>query len=104
MNRIAPGDFDSNDYETKRSSEVQEIMKQYEIVIDIHGTKSNIGSFIILPKVNLSNLMMASLFESENIVFWQSEVRKEVGPVTQFCPIGMEIETGPMNEIMIEKL
>lgn len=104
MNRTAPGDVSSHDYELKRWADVHEIMKKYQIVIDIHGTDSDTGSFILLPKVTPAHLFLSALFWSENIVSWQSGIHKETWPIVAFHPLGLEIETWPMNDNMIREL
>lgn len=104
MNRTAPWDRNSDDYELRRGAEIQAIIGQYEIVIDIHGTRSDTGSFILLPRASVGHVLTASLFASNNIVLWQSGVGKTTWPIVQFHPLGLEIETGPMGEKMIEEL
>ena len=104
MNRTAPGDASSEDYELKRWAEVNEVMKKYQIVIDIHGTDSDTGSFILLPKATAKHLIISSFFLSENIVLWQSGLLRNSWPVVAFHPLWVEIETGPMNWEMDKQL
>ncbi len=104
MNRTAPWDSNSEMYELQRWSQVQKIMSEYTIVIDIHGTLSDTGSFILLPRATVWHIFLASLFQSKNIVFWQSWVWKPEWPIVGFHPLGLEIETWPMNDITIQEL
>lgn len=103
MNRTAPWDIHSDSYELRRGAEVQEIMRWYTIVIDIHGTDSDTGSFVLLPRATPEHIL-GSMFQSENIVLWQSAVRKPLGPIVAFHPLWLEIETWPMNDTMMPEL
>ena len=58
LNRIFPGNVNGN-YEEKRAKEITKIAKNYDFVIDLHGTISNTGIFIIIPKFTLANLLLA---------------------------------------------
>ena len=98
MNRSAPGDKNSKVYEERRVAEIMDLSKQYDFVIDIHGTESNCGITSLIPYPTLVNLMIASLLHIQKSVIWYAKQSIEKGPVVQFtsCP-GIEIECGPKN-------
>jgi len=48
LNRSGPGNYKSKYYEERRAKKLITLAKKYEIVIDVHGTVSNTGCFIIL--------------------------------------------------------
>jgi len=95
LNRSGPGNLSSKKYEVRRAFELINIAKKYDYVIDIHGTLSNTGVFIILPDPNWENIELAKKFDIKNIVLWPS--LKPTGPLTQFIPNSLEIECGPKN-------
>lgn len=104
MNRTAPGDASSCDYELRRWAYIQQVIQKYSIVIDVHGTDSDTGSFILLPKATPAHVWLSVLFWSKNIVLWQSGIHKDTWPIVAFHPLGLEIETWPMNNLMIQQL
>jgi succinylglutamate desuccinylase len=57
MNRNAPGDIQSNDYELKRCAEIIEKAKTYDLVIDLHATHSHCGSFVIITLGSKENIL-----------------------------------------------
>lgn len=97
MNRIAPGNLDSNNYEEHRVAEVLEMCKKYNYVVDLHGTVSNSGIFIILTKLSFDDLLLALQFNIPNIVVWLPSKPRPTGPIVQFHEPAIEIECGPKN-------
>lgn len=103
LNRNAPGDIKSAVYEEKRAAELVELSKNYDFVIDIHGSVSNCGIIMIITYPTLQNLALASYFDVERQVVWYAKSSLTQGPVTQFvhCP-AVEIECGPQKNSTIQ--
>ncbi len=97
MNRNAPGTLDSAHYEVRRAYELVGQFKNYNYVIDIHGSVSNCGIFIILTKLSFDDLLLALQLDIPNIVIWLPSQKKEVGPLVQFAEPAIEIECGPKD-------
>lgn len=94
MNRCAPGKKDSLLYEERRAYGNVRFGSQFQTVIDIHGSVSNCGLFLILSDANWQNIELAKKFDVERVVLWPSLLPN--GPLTQFIPNSLEIECGPM--------
>jgi succinylglutamate desuccinylase len=105
LNRAAPGNAKSDLYEEKRAAEIIELSKQYDIVIDIHGTKSDFGIVKIIPYPSYQNLVLAGLFQEKRNVIWYSKESKKRGPLVQFmsCP-AIELECGDKRAPKTQKL
>lgn len=99
QNRIAPGDSASNLYEERRVAELLIQAKEYDYIFDIHGTNSNSGSFIIIPKPTREKMILASQIPIKNIVIWESVTGRTTGPITDYVPYGLGIEFGPQKSI-----
>lgn len=96
LNRSGPGNSKSKYYEERRAKKLITLAKKYETVIDLHGTVSNTGCFIILSDPNWQNIELAKKLYVENIVLWPSLM--PTGALTQFIPNSLEIECGPKND------
>lgn len=98
LNRIAPGDAESEIYELKRAAELVKLSKDFSYVIDIHGTNANSGIFILVTNPTIENLLLAASLPIKNVVIWASKNSLKQGPITQFlhCP-AVEIECGPKD-------
>lgn len=103
LNRNAPGNIHSPVYEEKRAAELVELSKNYDFIIDVHGSISNCGILSIITHSTLQNLVLASCLEVEKNVIWYSKSSLVKGPVTQFthCP-AIEIECGPRGDSDIQ--
>lgn len=97
MNRSAPGDIESTDYEYRRIAEVLNACKNYKYTIDIHGTVAETGIFTIITRASVQNINFALSLPLKKIVIWESTVKKRTGPLTRFVPCGIEIECGSMD-------
>jgi len=97
MNRNAPGNINSELYEEKRAAELVRQFKNYNYVVDIHGSVANSGLFIILTKLVFDDLLLALQFDIPNIVIWLPKEQKATGPLVQFANPGIEIECGPKD-------
>lgn len=97
LNRSAPGNQNSSIYEEKRAEEIINISKNYECVIDIHGTTADSGVFTIVTNPKLENLMLALALPVENVVIWAAKSSTKEGPLTQFMECAVEIECGPKD-------
>lgn len=96
MNRSAPGRTASLLYEEKRVAEVIEIAKEFDIVVDIHGSLSNCGITTLIPLPTRQNIHLARAFDLERNVIWYSERSKENGPISQYVKsASIELECGP---------
>lgn len=101
LNRAGPGNKNSKLYEKRRASQVIKLASQYDYVIDIHGTVSDTGLFVILSDPNWQNIEFAKKINLKNVVLWPS--LKPNGPLTQFIPNSLEIECGPKNSPKVAK-
>ena len=99
LNRIAPGNSASEIYEERRAAELVALSKDFDYVIDIHGTTAKSGVFVLVTNPSTANLMLAACMPLQNVVVWAADVSKKCGPVTQYakCP-AIEIECGPKDD------
>lgn len=96
LNRSAPGDALSPIYELRRAAEIIELSKRYNIVIDLHGTKTDSGIVTIIPYPTKQNLALANVCGLERNVIWYSKKSKTAGPLVQHMSIpAIEFECGP---------
>lgn len=100
LNRSGPGNLKSKIYEERLAGKIIRQASQYAQVIDIHGSISDCGIFIILSEPSTQNIEMAKKLNIENVVLWPS-LRPDNAPLTQFIPNSLEIECGPMANIKI---
>ena len=96
LNRAGPGNLKSKLYEKRQAFKLIKLASQYDYVIDIHGTTSDAGLFVILSDPNTYNIEFAKTINLQNVVLWPS--LKATGPLTQFIPNSLEIECGPKND------
>jgi hypothetical protein len=96
LNRAGPGNINSKIYEERRSCELIKLGNKYNETIDLHGTISKTGIFIIVPNPCWENIELAKKFNIKNVVLWPG--LKPTGPLTQFIPNSLEIECGPKND------
>lgn len=104
LNRSAPGNSKSIYYEIKRAKEIIELSREYECVIDIHGTVSDLGIASIVTNPTIQNLYFASMLPIKKRVVWYSKSSLLSGPITRFakCP-AIELECGPKDSKIIWK-
>jgi len=102
LNRSAPGKMGSNKFEVRRAYQLVKEMAKYKYVVDIHGTASNSGIFIIVTKASLKNLLLAGCLPVKNIVVWPSVSKRKAGPLVSFAKNGVEIECGPKNSAKVK--
>lgn len=99
LNRVAPGKRDSKKYEEARAAEIIEIAKSFDAVVDIHGAISNCGICSIISLPTIENLFLASQFECQNNVIWNSKSSKAHGPINQHVgKPAFELECGPKDD------
>jgi succinylglutamate desuccinylase len=102
MNRIAPGNPNSSLYEERRAFEIVEFSKDYDCVIDIHGSNSNCGICTIISNPTKENIQLAKKIGLKNNVIWYSKGSNKKGPINQHVyPPSLELECGPKNETKI---
>ena len=97
LNRSAPGNPDSAQYEMRRASELIKMAKKYRFVIDLHGTTANSGIFVLIPNPTPKNIALAASLPVRNVVIWAAKSSEKLGPLTQFVDCGVEIECGPKS-------
>lgn len=102
LNRSAPGDPRSTVYEERRAAEIVRLSKNYDAVIDVHGTVADCGVVTIIPYPTLPNLTLTSVIPIERNIIWYSSQSFESGPLVQFtaCP-AVEIECGPKSSAKV---
>jgi len=103
LNRSAPGNVNSNQYEQKRAAEIIKRSENYQYTIDIHGSGKPVGIFVIITNPKPINLKLASMLPIKNIVFWPSFSPELKGPLSEFFSCGLEIECGPKEDLGIKK-
>lgn len=103
LNRVFPGKAKGN-YEERRASIIFKEIQKYDCVIDLHGTISKTGIFIIITKFNLKNLKLALQFNIKKIVIWP-DTEETSGSLVTFVKNGMgvEIESGEKTSDKIKK-
>ena len=104
LNRSAPGNSNSPNYEERRAAEIVELSKDYDAVIDVHGTVADCGLVTIIPNPTADNLALAKTIPLARNVVWYAKESKVSGPITQhtFCP-ALEIECGPQKDPAIKE-
>lgn len=103
LNRCAPGDATSPRYAERRAAAILEKAKQYDWCIDLHGTTSYSGIFIILTRITPANLRLAARLNIPRIVYWPSITPELSGPLSEYFPCGLEIECGPKTTPVVEE-
>jgi hypothetical protein len=98
LNRSAPGNTSSEQYEERRAAELVALSKKYQATIDIHGTSKNTGCFIIITNPSKENIELAKQLDVERVVYWPALTPELEGPISEFFPVGLEIECGPKEE------
>lgn len=98
LNRVAPGNPESQYYEDRRAAEIILLSQQYDAVIDIHGSVADCGIVTIVPYPTADNLALAKSIPVDRNVVWYAEESVISGPLTQhtLCP-AVEIECGPKD-------
>jgi predicted deacylase len=96
LNRSAPGDRHSPYYEERRAAELVELSKEYDLMIDLHGSAANCGVVTLIPLPTRDNIQLARSVPLKRNVVWYSERSSESGPAVHHasCP-ALEIECGP---------
>lgn len=97
LNRAGLGNPTAPEYEKRRAAEILDEVKNYEYVVDLHGTYQNTGIFLLVTNPSIENLRLASYFDIPNLVVWQSITPEMQYPVSEFFPTGIEIESGPQT-------
>lgn len=96
MNRNAPGSPTSQHYEERRAAELIRIAETYDLVVDIHGAKSDCGACTIIPYPTLNNLLLAAQLRCKNNVIWNTKDSDKKGPITQHIrKPAVGLECGP---------
>jgi len=95
LNRSGPGNSNSKLLEECLAFRLIQKGREYQRVIDIHGTTANTGVFIIIGDPNWQNIELAKKFDVANVVLWPGLL--PTGPLCQFIPNSLEIECGPKD-------
>ncbi|MFA6974071.1 MAG: succinylglutamate desuccinylase/aspartoacylase family protein [Parcubacteria group bacterium] len=103
LNRVFPGNAKGN-YEERRARVLLKKIQKYDCVVDLHGTVSRTGIFIIITRLNLKNLKLALRFDIKKIVIWP-DAGETNGSLVTFVKsgIGIEIESGKKSDVGIKK-
>lgn len=102
LNRVAPGDAKSKDYETLRAYQILKVSNKFDYTIDLHGTTAKSGIFCIVTNPTPGNLMLAASLPIKNIVIWVAKEKEKISPLSEFFPSGLEIECGPKNDLSVK--
>lgn len=98
LNRSAPGSSTSLLYEERRAAELIKASKDYNIVIDLHGSVANCGIVAIVPYPSPANMALARRLPVSRCVVWYAKESDAQGPLTQHMPCpALEIECGPKS-------
>ena len=103
LNRSAPGMLTGATYESRRAAELLSLAKKYDCVIDLHGTVQDCGLFVIITNPTKENLELATRFEIDRIVIWPAITPDLNGPLSEFFPVGLEIECGLKDDQRTQK-
>ena len=101
LNRVFPGKKNGN-YEEQRAQKIIEKSKSFDWVVDLHGSASATGIFIIITKFTLANLFLALRFNIKKIVIWPG-VPETIGSLSSYMPAGIEIESGYRDDPVVKK-
>jgi hypothetical protein len=98
LNRAAPGNRNSKAYEERRAAEIVRLSKDFDFIIDIHGSDSNSGITTLIPYPTLQNIILATMFDIKRNIIWYAKSAAKKGCLAQFvhCP-AIEVECGPKN-------
>lgn len=96
LNRSGPGNPKSKIYEERLAHQLIKEYSKYSTVIDVHGSTSVCGVFVLLSEASTQNIELAKKLDVKHIVLWPS-MRATNAPLTQFIPNSLEIECGPKN-------
>ena len=91
LNRSFPGDPQGNQEEQLAYSLIP-LLKEADVVLDIHSTTTDTTSAIILTKVNQSIRQLLSIFNPKRVVVMEKKVGKTA--LTGFCKAGISFEYG----------
>lgn len=91
LNRSFPGRKEGN-YEERLAYELLPIVRDADIVLDIHSTTTDTTSAIILTKVNKSIKQLLLSFKPQRVVVMQKKVGKTA--LTGYCKAGISFEYG----------
>lgn len=91
LNRVFPGN-PQGDHEEQLAYSLVPLLKEADIVLDIHSTTTDTTSAIILTKVNQSIRQLLSIFNPKRVVLMEKKVGKTA--LTGFCKAGISFEYG----------
>jgi len=108
LNRSAPGDKNSDIYESRRAAEIICWAKDYKYVIDLHGSKRDFGAFVIITRLTQETLFLASMIDVGRIVYIPSFCKELEGPISEYMDCAIEIECGDSgsnkSELELERI
>ncbi len=91
LNRVFPGNPQGN-HEEQLAHSLIPLLKEVDIVLDIHSTTTDTTSAIILTKVNQSIKQLLLVFNPKKVVVMEKKVGKTA--LTGFCKAGISFEYG----------
>ena len=102
MNRAGPGNPNSEKHEERRAAEIIAKAQEFNYMVDLHGSKSDTGLFVIITKPSFVDLLLALQFKIANIVFWLPSEKRPTGPLVEFLEPAIEIEAGPKDSSSVQ--
>ena len=91
LNRSFPGNPQGN-HEERLAYSLTPLLKEVDIVLDIHSTTTDTTSAIILTKVNKAIRQLLSIFNPKRVVVMKKKVGKTA--LTGYCKTGISFEYG----------
>lgn len=93
MNRVFPGKEEGN-YEEKRAFNILRQIKEFDYVVDIHTSSSDISLFGIITKPTKYNVDFARKLGLNTVLFMTKELAKG-GSLIDYHPGSISLEFGP---------
>lgn len=93
LNRSFPGDVNGN-AEQKIASRLLNIIKGYDLVVDIHATNSNIDNLAIITKLNKGTKAALKFLPIQKIAIVKQKVFGGHELISH-CRVGISLEYGP---------
>lgn len=91
LNRSFPGEIQGN-HEERLAHSLAPLLKEADIVLDIHSTTTDTTSAVILTKVNQPIRQLLSIFNPKRVVVMEKKVGKTA--LTGYCKAGISFEYG----------
>lgn len=93
LNRIFPGKKEG-DYEEKRAVEILEEIKEFEYIIDVHSSSSNVELFGIITKPDKKKIEFAKSLGLKRLVIMEKNISEGKSMIDN-VECGISLEIGP---------